>query len=67
MKYNKLGNTEINISCIGLGSMTYGEQNTELESFKIMDYAYDNGINFIDTAEMYPIYPKAKLMENQKK
>lgn len=67
MKYNKLGNTKINISCIGLGTMTFGEQNTELESFKIMDYAYDNGINFIDTAEMYPIYPKAQTYGKSEK
>ena len=60
MKYKKLGTTNINMSLMSLGTMTFGEQTSEKEAFKIMDFAYENGINFFDTAEMYPIYPKQK-------
>jgi len=60
MKYNKLGNTNLDVSSLGLGTMTYGQQNSNSESFELMDYAYEKGINFFDTAEMYPIYPKAE-------
>ena len=60
MKYNKLGNTQLDVSLLGLGTMTFGEQNTHFESFELMNYAFENGINFFDTAEMYPIYPKAE-------
>ena len=45
---------------ICLGSMTFGEQTNQTEVNDIMDFAFENGINFIDTAEMYPIYPKAE-------
>ena len=58
MKYRKLGNTELNVSLICLGTMTYGEQNTQEEGFEQMDYALENGINFFDTAELYAIPPK---------
>ena len=58
MKYNKLGTTNLDISLIGLGTMTFGEQTSKDEAFKIMDYAFDKGINFFDTAEMYPVYPR---------
>ena len=58
MKFKKLGNTDIDISLIGLGTMTFGEQNTSSESFELMDYAFEKGVNYIDTAEMYPAYPK---------
>ena len=58
MKYRKLGNTDIDVSAICLGTMTFGEQNTESEGFEQMDYAFDNGINFIDAAEIYPIMPR---------
>ena len=58
MKYKILGNTSLKVSKFCLGTMTFGEQNSEKESFKIMDFASENGINFIDTAEMYPTYPK---------
>jgi aryl-alcohol dehydrogenase-like predicted oxidoreductase len=55
MEYRCLGKTDLKISLICLGSMTFGEQNTELEAFEQMDYALEQGVNFIDTAEMYPI------------
>ncbi|MCP3851909.1 MAG: aldo/keto reductase [Gammaproteobacteria bacterium] len=57
MEYRKLGRTDLNISLIGLGTMTWGLQNTQAEGFKQMDYALDQGINFFDTAEMYAIPP----------
>ena len=58
MKYKILGNTSLKVSKCCLGTMTFGQQNSEKESFEIMDNAYENGVNFFDTAEMYPTYPK---------
>ncbi len=60
MKFTKLGNTNIDVSKICLGTMTWGEQNTLVEGFEQLDYAIESGINFIDTAELYPIPPQAK-------
>ncbi|MCM2400232.1 aldo/keto reductase [Rhizobium sp. S153] len=57
MKYNQLGRTGISVSEICLGTMTWGSQNTEAEAFAQMDYAFDQGINFFDTAELYPTTP----------
>ena len=54
MNYKKLGNTDVNVSTICLGTMTWGEQNSQEEGFEQMDYALDQGINFFDAAEMYP-------------
>ena len=54
MNYKKLGNTDLNVSTICLGTMTWGQQNTMEEGFEQMDYALDKGINFFDAAEMYP-------------
>ncbi len=59
MKYNRLGNTDIDVSLICLGTMTWGKQNTQAEAFEQLDYALDQGINFIDTAELYAIPPEA--------
>ncbi len=58
MKYRKLGNTDIDVSVICLGTMTWGEQNTESEAHEQLDYSLERGVNFIDTAEMYPVPPK---------
>ena len=58
MQYKKLGTTNLDVSVIGLGTMTFGEQNSQSEAFEQMDYANERGINYIDTAEIYPIYPK---------
>jgi aryl-alcohol dehydrogenase-like predicted oxidoreductase len=58
MQYRPLGRTGLNVSLIGLGTMTWGQQNTEAEGHAQMDYALDHGINFFDTAELYPIPPK---------
>ena len=60
MKFKKLGNTNLDVSLICLGTMTYGEQNTQEEGFEQMDYAVENGINFFDTSELYAIPPKEK-------
>ncbi|MCB5185265.1 NADP(H)-dependent aldo-keto reductase [Methylobacillus gramineus] len=59
MEYRKLGQSDLNVSAICLGTMTYGDQNTEAEGHEQLDYALAQGINFIDTAEMYPVPPKA--------
>ena len=58
MKYRKLGTTDIDVSVICLGTMTFGEQNSQIDGFQQMDYALDRGINFFDTAELYPIMPR---------
>jgi len=60
MEYRKLGNTKIDVSAICLGTMTWGQQNTEKEAHAQLDFALERGINFIDTAEMYPVPPKAE-------
>ena len=59
MEYHQLGNTDLNISAITLGTMTWGEQNTQAEAFAQMDYALEHGITCVDTAELYAIPPKA--------
>jgi len=60
MKYRKLGRTGLDISVIGLGTMTWGLQNTQAEGFEQMDYALEQGVNFFDTAEMYAIPPSSE-------
>ncbi|XP_014511140.1 uncharacterized protein LOC106769870 [Vigna radiata var. radiata] len=55
LQYRKLGDSDLNISEITLGTMTFGEQNTEKEAHDILNYAFDRGINALDTAEAYPI------------
>ncbi len=60
MNYRQLGDTELKVSELCLGTMTWGEQNTEHEAHEQLDYAIDHGINFIDCAEMYPVPPKAE-------
>ncbi len=58
MEYRRLGRTDLNVSLICLGTMTWGQQNTEAEGHEQMDYALDQGVNFFDTAELYSIPPK---------
>ena len=58
MNFKKLGSTELKVSTICLGTMTWGEQNSEKDGFDQMDYALDKGVNFFDTAELYSIPPK---------
>jgi aryl-alcohol dehydrogenase-like predicted oxidoreductase len=60
MEKRRLGRTDLDVSLICLGTMTWGEQNTEQEAFEQLDYATGEGINFIDAAEMYPVPPKAE-------
>ncbi|MCZ4281041.1 NADP(H)-dependent aldo-keto reductase [Kiloniella laminariae] len=60
MDYRKLGRTDLKVSCLCLGTMTWGEQNSQAEAFEQMDYAVDQGINFFDTAEIYAVPPKAE-------
>ncbi len=60
MQYRPLGRTGIDVSAVCLGTMTWGEQNTEAEAHAQLDAAVDAGINFIDTAEMYPVPPRAE-------
>ena len=61
MKYTTLPNTNIKVSKICLGSMTWGNQNTEAEGHEQLDYAMEQGVNFIDTAELYPVPATAEI------
>ena len=58
MKYRKLGKTDLDVSVICLGTMTFGEQNTQQDGFDQMDYALERGVNFFDTAELYAVMPR---------
>ncbi|MDD1509363.1 NADP(H)-dependent aldo-keto reductase [Pseudomonas sp. CNPSo 3701] len=60
MQYRQLGRTDLNVSALCLGTMTWGEQNTAAEAFAQIDRAKAYGINFMDTAEMYPVPPRAE-------
>ncbi len=60
MEYRPLGKSDIQVSTLCLGSMTWGEQNTESEAHQQINMAWDAGVNFIDTAELYPVPPNAK-------
>src|SRR5690349_8652305 len=59
MKYRTLPGTELRVSEVCLGTMTWGEQNSEDDARAQLDYALSHGVNFIDTAEMYPVPPNA--------
>ena len=60
MKFRKLGNTNLDVSLICLGTMTWGTQNSQDEAFEQMDYSIDQGINFFDTAELYSVPPTSE-------
>ena len=60
METTKLGSSPLRVSKICLGTMTFGEQNSEADAHSQLDYALERGINFIDTAEMYPVMPRAE-------
>ena len=64
MNYKKLGKTDLKVSSICLGTMTWGQQNTQKEAFEQMDYALDQGINFFDTAELYAVPMKPETRGN---
>ena len=67
MEFRKLGNTDIEVSVICLGTMTYGEQNTESDAHEQLNYAVSQGINFIDTAEMYAVPARAETQGKTEK
>ncbi|HHM06132.1 MAG TPA: NADP(H)-dependent aldo-keto reductase [Gammaproteobacteria bacterium] len=60
MEYHSLGRTDLKVSALCLGTMTFGEQNSESEAHAQLDYARAAGVNFIDAAEMYPVPPRAE-------
>jgi aryl-alcohol dehydrogenase-like predicted oxidoreductase len=60
LEYRRLGRTDIEVSVIGLGTMTFGEQNSEAEGHDQIDSALDRGVNLLDAAEMYPVPPRAE-------
>ena len=62
MKYNLLGDSDLRVSEICLGTMTYGYQNTQEEAHKLLDYAVSQGVNFIDTSETYPFPNPTKTL-----
>lgn len=62
MEYRTLGSSDLKVSALSLGTMTFGEQNTEAEAHAQLDYAVARGVNFIDTAEMYPVPPRAETV-----
>ena len=67
MNYKKLGNTNLDVSTICLGTMTWGEQNTQNEAFEQMDFALDKGVNFWDTAELYAVPPRKETYGDTEK
>ncbi len=60
MEYRQLGSSDLNVSALCLGTMTFGEQNSEQDAHAQLDLAISRGVNFIDTAEMYPVAPRAE-------
>ncbi|GLC33117.1 hypothetical protein PLESTB_000368700 [Pleodorina starrii] len=62
MRRHKLGSSDLEVPIVCLGTMTWGEQNTEEEAFEQLDYALSVGVNFIDTAELYPVPPRPETV-----
>ncbi len=62
MEYRQLGSSDLRVSALALGTMTFGEQNSEAEAHAQLDYSVSRGINLIDTAEMYPVAPRAETV-----
>lgn len=62
MEYRRLGRSDLSVSAICLGTMTFGQQNSAAEGHAQLDLAFDQGVNFIDTAEMYPVPPRAETV-----
>ena len=67
MNYKKLGNTDLKVSSICLGTMTWGEQNSQEDAFKQMNYALDKNVNFWDTAEIYSVPPRKETFGSKEK
>src|SRR3989344_3559492 len=61
MEFRRIPRTDLDVSVICLGTMNWGQQNTEADAHEQLDYAVSQGINFIDTAEMYPVPPEYEL------
>ena len=62
MQHKTLGNSDLSVPVVCLGTMTFGHQASEEIAFQLLDYALENGVNFIDTAEMYPVPPAPELV-----
>jgi len=62
MEYRQLGSSDLQVSSLSLGTMTFGEQNSKAEAHTQLDLAIAHGVNFIDTAEMYPVPPRAETV-----
>ena len=62
MEYRRLGASDLHVSALSLGTMTFGEQNSEAEAHAQLDLSVAHGVNFIDTAEMYPVAPRAETV-----
>lgn len=62
MEFRQLGSSDLKVSALALGTMTFGEQNNETDAHAQLNYAVAHGINFIDTAEMYPVAPRAETV-----
>ncbi len=62
MEYRRLGSSNLSVSALALGTMTFGEQNSEADAHAQLDLAVSRGVNFIDTAEMYPVAPRAETV-----
>ena len=60
MEFRRLGRSDLSVSAICLGTMTFGEQNSEAEAHALLDYAFDQGVTFLDAAEMYPVPARAE-------
>ncbi|MCT7506756.1 aldo/keto reductase [Aliarcobacter cryaerophilus] len=67
MEYRYIGKTGLRVSSICMGTMTFGSSTSKDEAFKILDKSYDRGINFFDTAELYPVSPKKETIGNTEK
>ena len=65
MEYRQLGNSDIRVSEICLGSMTWGTQNSAAEAYAQIEFALDHGVNFIDTAELYPAAPMSAATDRK--
>ena len=62
MEHRYIGRSGLRVSPICLGTMTFGSQCSKEKAFRLMDMAYDHGVNFFDTAEIYPVPPQAENM-----
>lgn len=66
MQYHRIPHSSLEVSTLGLGTMTFGEQNSEADAHAQLDYAVAQGINLIDVAEMYPVPPRPETGASRK-